>query len=433
MKKFIKIESKGLIDPRAFTLVGGSTKRDDSSKIGFFGSGLKYSLAFLLRNKIEFKVYADYNEIIFAKHQEQFRDKVFDVISVNGKISDLTTDMGIDWENWFVIRELVCNAIDEGDSKVSIVTEQECIPVEDKTVFYVLINDRFEEIIKNWDNYFSEKRDDVLYYDLEENKIFNNLNNCLIVYRKGIRCFFYDKQKSCFNYDLSWVDINESRVIKSDFDFRWRLRIYLQKITDKKIITHLLNTINDCWERTFNWEYGSDFSDAWVKVIGKKVLVPVENAGFWAEIMKENPERFLILPSSMCTGLKQRFTDKIRIVGDVDGTDTKGEFRVLEELSKKQNFLLNEAIEFLKKANYEIKYPVKVVEFASSNKLGQASQSTILLSCKLFDLGKKELVSTIIEEQEHLVTGYPDESRAFQNHFIMKMVSLMEDLTGSYL
>ena len=39
MKKYIKIESKGIIDPQAFILLGASTKRADDSKIGFFGSG----------------------------------------------------------------------------------------------------------------------------------------------------------------------------------------------------------------------------------------------------------------------------------------------------------------------------------------------------------------------------------------------------------
>lgn len=433
MKNFIKIESKGLIDPRAFTLVGGSTKRDDSSKIGFFGSGLKYSLAFLLRNNIEFKVFADYREILFSKEKENFRDKTFDVIAVNGKVSDLTTEMGMDWEHWFVLREIYCNAIDEGESDISIVNENHCVPIEDKTVFYILVDDKFKEIINNWGNYFSEKREDILYYDLDENKIFNPLNNSLIIYRKGIRCFYSDKQKSVFNYDLSFAKINESRVIISEFDTKWNLRIYLQRIKDKKIIGQLLNTINENWERSFNWEYGSDYSDTWLEVLNGKSLVPYESAGFWSDIIKESPESYLILPSSMCEGLKQKFTNKIKIVGDVEGTQTNGEFRIIENLTKKQDYLLNESLEFLKNANYEIKNPIKIVEFVTIKTLGRAKDGNILLSVKLFDLGKKEIVATIIEEQEHIITGYPDETREFQNHLFNKIVSLMEDLTGKYL
>jgi len=56
MKTFLKIQSKGEIETEAFTLIGASSKRNDETKIGYFGSGLKYSIAALLRNNIDFKI-----------------------------------------------------------------------------------------------------------------------------------------------------------------------------------------------------------------------------------------------------------------------------------------------------------------------------------------------------------------------------------------
>lgn len=47
---YLKIENEGTVPVEAFTLIGASSKRDDSSKIGMFGSGNKYALAYLLRN-----------------------------------------------------------------------------------------------------------------------------------------------------------------------------------------------------------------------------------------------------------------------------------------------------------------------------------------------------------------------------------------------
>ena len=58
--KFIKITSKGEIDIRAFSLVGATSKRNDNSKIGMFGSGLKYTLSYLLNNNIDFRVFSGY-------------------------------------------------------------------------------------------------------------------------------------------------------------------------------------------------------------------------------------------------------------------------------------------------------------------------------------------------------------------------------------
>jgi hypothetical protein len=429
-KKYIKIESQGIIDPQAFTLIGASTKRLDDTKIGFFGSGLKYSISYLLRNSIDFKVFADYNEIKFECESVTFREQSFEVISVNGEKTSMTTEMGIDWEPWFIIREIYCNAIDEGEGKISIV--ENIVPEEDKTVFYIRLTKEFQEIFNDWDEYFSEGRKDLMYFDNEGSQIYSSKNK-LIVYRKGIKCFSID-QPSIFNYDMTWININESRTIKDEHDFKWTLRTYFQELNDVNIIRQLITLINNNWEKGLYWQYGSaKYSTAWLDAIGDKILIPYESAGLWNEMYTSSPYSYLTLPNDMVEGLKKAFADKIKIIGDSDGVSANGEFKQVINLNKRQQAMMNDAISFLKDCNYDIKYPVKVVEFIKKGVLGQAKDNTILLSVRLFDLGKRELVSTFIEEQEHLVTGYNDESREFQNHFINKMISLMEDLNNKYL
>lgn len=61
--KYLRISSQGEIEEKAFTLIGASSKRGDNTKIGYFGSGLKYSIAWLLRNKIDFKIFSGYRPI----------------------------------------------------------------------------------------------------------------------------------------------------------------------------------------------------------------------------------------------------------------------------------------------------------------------------------------------------------------------------------
>lgn len=434
MTKFIKIESKGIIDTQAFSLLGASSKREDKTKIGFFGSGLKYSIAYMLRSNIAFRAFADYKEIKFTTMPIPFRDKSFDVILIDGKETSMTTEMGMDWESWFSIREIYCNALDEGESHITIVKESECLPIEDKTVFYIQATKEFQDIVDNWDLYFSENRQDLLYSDTEMNQLYTG-GDKLIVYRKGIRCLYSKEEKTIFNYDLSWVQINESRTIKNEWDFKYNLKGFLQKITNPKIIAHILNTINGRWEKALNWDIAAHlYSEAWLKVIGMKTLVPFENSGFWQDTIKEiGANEFIILPTNMVTGLKDRFTDAIHVIGDVDGVKGDGGFKAVLKLDKKQEYLLSESNKFLEEAGYEIKYPIKVVDFIAKDKLGQAKDGTILLSSKLFDKGRKDIVECIIEEQEHLVTGYNDESRAFQTHFIRKYVSELESKINKYL
>ena len=432
-KKFIKVENDGIIDSEAFNMIGASTKRDDSTKIGFFGSGLKYSIAYLLRNKIKFKVYADYREITFETKVSTLRGQSFDVIYINGEKTSMTTEMGIDWKAWFAIREIYCNAIDEGGAKISIVKAKNVVPIEDKTVFYIQIDEEFQKLIDEWMYYFSEERKDCLWSDDDNNKIFSGSQN-LIVYRKGIRVLSYDDCKCIFNYDIDKVAINESRVISDEYSFKWELKKMLQKNSDLGIITTIYNRILGSWEKDLYWNYNHEFfHENWLKPIEDKTLVPYENAGYWSEELKAAPTMFVILPHSLIEGLKARFNDAVKIIGEVGEIKNMGEFKIVESLNKKQELLLNDSIKWLEANNYIVKYPISIVDFFKKNRLGQAKDGNILLSEKLFDMGKKNIVATIIEEQEHLETGFADESREFQNHFINKYISAMEDKSNLYL
>jgi len=429
--KFIKIESKGNIDPQAFVLLGASTKRDDESKIGFFGSGLKYSIAYLLRNNIEFKVFSEYQEIKFTTNTANFRDKSFSVIVIDGKETSMTTEMGIDWEAWYILREIYCNALDEGSANISIVDREECVPVEDKTVFYIAITTELKDVIANWELYFSTNRSDLFAYT--DDIHFYTGGEDLLIYRRGVRCHYGKQLKAIFHYDISWVNINESRVIKDDFDFRWKLALSLKSIEDKKVISKILRSIIGTYEAELFWDSAINyFSNEWLSCVNGKILVPYDNAGFWSEEIKLNPSSYMILPNSLVRGLKGRFEDDIKVIGEGDGVKM-GNMKMLTELSPKQQALLDDSKEFLKNAGYVIEHDIVVVRFAKADRLGLASENKIMLSDKIFDLGRKEIVATIIEENEHLITGYSDETRAFQNHFIMKYIGELENKTGKYL
>jgi hypothetical protein len=94
---WLLIENKGEIDLNALILMGGSTKREDGTKVGFFGSGNKYAIALMLRKGIKFRMFSGNNEIIINTKHVPFRDKSFQQILINGQETSLTTDMGPQW------------------------------------------------------------------------------------------------------------------------------------------------------------------------------------------------------------------------------------------------------------------------------------------------------------------------------------------------
>jgi len=433
--KIIKITSKGEIDERAFSLLGASSKRDDNTKIGMFGSGLKYSLAYLLRKEIKFKVFSGYREVKFTTEEEIFRDKSFNRIYVNGKETSLTTDMGMDWQHWFVMREIYCNALDESEGSITIEeinSFEDIAPIEDFTSFFISVDEDFNTIINNWDDYFSEKRKDLIFHDEEFNQIYAGGEKVLI-YRKGIRCHSNESTKALFHYDMSWIEINESRIIADDYEFRYNLVKFLKTIKDEKVVHRILYNVNDYWEKYLFWDCSWSFNDSWKNVIGDKYLIPYETAGLWDEEMKLLKGGYVVLPNSMIKSLKITFGTDIKVIGENGVNDSKGDKKVIEILDKKQSFMIKEATTFLKEAGFDIKYPIKIVKFHNPNVLGQADDSIIYLSEKLFNMGKRKLAAVIIEENEHNSTGWGDETREFQSHFIDLYLSSLEDKVGIYL
>lgn len=428
--KYIKIQSKGIIDPQAFSLIGASSKRDDKTKIGFFGSGLKYSLAYLLRNKIEFKVFSDFKEHCFTTETAPFREKEFDVIVVDGEKTSLTTQMGMDWEPWFIVREIYCNALDEGDSKISR-SSKEPKPIQDSTVFY-LNEEPFKEIVDNWGAYFSEGRDDnELLYNKDGLKIYTG-GPAQIIYRKGIRVHHIEVP-CVFHYDIDNIKINESRTIKDEFSFKYDLVQMIGKIDESHVITTLLMTINDnnTMEESLYWEYVTSYNESWLTAINGKTLVPSENAGFWSDVIAEFPNDYLILPQKMVVSLKKYFSELVKVIGEETGSDS-GDTRPVQK-NKRMEGMLGQSLQFLKEVGYKVDYPIEIVSFQRNETLGQAVNDKILLSTKVFDKGLKLLTRAIIEENEHHLSGFGDKTREFQNHIFERWVSTMEEKVNQYL
>src|SRR5687767_6513942 len=118
--KYLKIQNNGELDIRLVALMGGTTKANDRYKIGQFGTGLKYTLAFLFRNNLEFKIFCGEQEVSIHTEVEDIRGEKFEIICINGQRTSITTKMGEDWKPWMIIRELWCNALDEGGAEKEI-------------------------------------------------------------------------------------------------------------------------------------------------------------------------------------------------------------------------------------------------------------------------------------------------------------------------
>lgn len=209
MGKFLVIENAGLLNEIDITSLGLSSKRGESDKIGQFGSGWKYALAWLVRNNINLKIFSGNNEIKIDTETILHKDSPVSFITVNGRKTDITTGFGeIDWEPWMALRELISNAMDEGEFKLSTMDG----PFRDpnKTTINLEMNEEITKIMVNYHHYFCFDR--IPSYENMVGKVFIKTEESnMSVYRKGIRC--YDSSNKTFiDIDFNHISINESRL-----------------------------------------------------------------------------------------------------------------------------------------------------------------------------------------------------------------------------
>ena len=101
------------IDLRAVTTMGVHVKPTNDSPIGYFGTGLKYAIATLLRNGHQIDIWANGQRNYFSTHDEEIRGTTFKLIYLNGERLGFTTNLGKNWELWQAYRELESNVRDE--------------------------------------------------------------------------------------------------------------------------------------------------------------------------------------------------------------------------------------------------------------------------------------------------------------------------------
>ena len=420
-KCYVCFENKGEVPINAFKLLGASSKRNDSSKIGYFGTGLKYAIAVMLKQGIEFKVFSGEKEVKISTRKTKFIDENIDVMTVNGEKTSITLDAGIDWEPWFAIREIYSNTMDENGS---MAVNQ---PLEAKAghtrIFIDAEADALKDIFEHWNAYFAQNRP-VRFKNLS-GSIMDKLPAFpeFVVFRKGIRVYS-NRRHSILDYDLNSLDINESRVAMYSWQVTERCSEMLAASdvdTIKKFLTLFKNPARNEyteWQDSF-WDMTATytFSEAWLEALEEKRLVPANFAGHY-----DITETTLVLPDKLIDKLKARFGDAINTVGD-----NKDKFTIINNVDKQS---LQKMLDVFEVAGFEWGVDkIDIVIFNDKDILGQAKDGRVLLSKNLFTpLYRHKVAPTLLEEIAHAQTGFSDCTRNMQDFLFSTITNLAKEL-----
>jgi len=385
----VYIQNSGVLDAVAIATFGVNAK-DSDNPIGYFGTGLKYAIAVLLREGHEIVIQAGDDRWVFSTKKSIVREKEFDVVYMNDTQLGFTTDLGKNWEMWQAFRELYCNALDEPQH---LITDAEVHHTNGATTITVTGN-AFHDCYLNRGNVVLESEPEHRneYCDI-------HLGRSDFIYYKGVR--IYDGFNTGeFTYNIhKGVDISEDRTALYNFQLTRRASTAVITCTDKQLITKILMA-----ERgTFEHEQ-LDYSC----------------------VMCDPTEEFL----AVAEGLRMEAGVNTSILS-ILARHKRLPRPKRTPLTDVQEVMLKRAISFCSRIGYPVDvFPIVTTGELKGGMLGLAEEKTIYLSPDTYGYGTKYLAATLIEEYLHLHTGFGDMTRDLQNHLFNDIVSLGERLIG---
>lgn len=434
--KYISFINDGEIESACFQLLGASTKREDDSKIGFFGSGLKYAVAFLVRNDIPFRFYSGLKEIEVTTKEVILRNQSFKQILIDNETTSITTEWGINWFHWQVYRELCANVYDE-DGTIDDTSSPEGI--EGKTCLYVQ-HSAFKKYYTHPENYFRPE-----LVTKGEEVLVKNKPSKLIVFKKGMRVVedndeCESQDKSLFDYQLS-VPLSEERLANKSYIDSHLVDYLMHSATDElchKVISVLLDTGKIHYEHKM-LHYAGVSSWRRAHANGWKEALEASGATIFPETEEDRMTQTYGIQG--CKTRKYKFINgqiyNLFLRSFPTGSCFIQENPNVYELVENTNISLVKKLDglaFIARSFIpSFDYPVKIVKFRDAQTMGLADRENgiICISYNIFNNSDEYILSTIVEEYIHLYEQAEDATRKFQDASCNLIAKLLMQLTTS--
>ena len=357
----VHIGNPGLIDPKAFSIFGLHAKLGDSP-IGFFGTGLKYAIAILLREGRELTIHSGEQKLQFHAKEINFRGKIRQQVFCNDTELPFTTEVGKNWKLWQAYRELVSNALDEGGG----VDWQPEDPTEPYTRVEVELGD-----IKHEEVFIDPELKP--FYEDEYVAVYPQPST--FVFIRGIRAETCHYARHTYNFKRA--QYSEDRQFLYGFERNEGLASYWATVRGEGEIEYILNPPEDSLERQASFCSVPSLSPELQKAI------------------EDNWATQRAIHASLISAYKRLYN--------------KDFSPKAVTLTTKERHRLHALLNEIESFGYPIRqYKVQVAEFLGKNVRGAAihkKQEIWILRSALFT---KDAVVILFEEFVHLKTELPD-------------------------
>jgi len=311
MARYTIFETDGEFDLEAITTFGMNAKPNSNNPIGFFGTGLKYALATLMRYGASVTLYCNNDKYSFFVDQVDFRGKTFQKLAYRkdnaflklfGQHHELpyTTELGKNWELWMAFRELYSNTLDEEGVCYTADLDYDPEVKSGGTIFLIDLPD-FAEIANNYADIFIGK-DAERVVGVNSKKVEILPYSSKFLYYKGMRAHDFPKEKrSLFTYSIKeQLELTEDRTIKSMYEVKNAVQEAICQSTNTEMIEKVLMAPDSAWEHDLDFRWSFDASEEFKTAVRKHR----SNPGF-------NPSGLVYYSSYLAPAKKELITDAI--------------------------------------------------------------------------------------------------------------------------
>ncbi len=270
----IVFSTPGLIDLRSFTIMGMSAKPNSENPIGYFGTGLKYAMAVMVRLGAEPRVWIGKDQHVFVRKQINFRGAEFSQLGLRSLRWGLarwrtttlpfTTEHGKNWKAWMAFRELEANTRDEGGETLAYPGRASDVNGIEGRTLIAIEHPEFAQAHAGMDEIFLDGGMQVG----DGVQILTNRASQNIYYR-GLNV--YKTRKPCINtYNvLDHLELTEDRTLKYEFMAQGAIGREVAKSQDEDMIERFVSARDEHWESGI---VAGDYvqpSDAFLRVMAR--------------------------------------------------------------------------------------------------------------------------------------------------------------------
>lgn len=396
MTSSIFFSNPGHMDILAATTLGVNAKTNDSP-IGYFGTGLKYAIATLLRNGHVIRISIGKTLHTFSASPMESRGTTFEIVEmmINGKerrTLGFTTALGKNWGIREAYREIYSNMLDEGGEFTTSHRGEGFTTIE-------VQGKEFSE--------FHPKRDDastgiILPTNLTDKLVYKN--EAVEIYDHPGEQFYYKgfatlkiNTLQTYNY-LDGMQLTEDRTVDI-----WSVRARVMQLAcyhelPTSVMEKLLLAPSNCFENSLNFSYefpapsNLEAMESLVQQYGELVNPSARKRLF--ELGRKNKKNFKVVPGN--------------------------------DLTPDERDVVESCVLLLYEHGLKMVWSLEIVEDLPDDQWGHWDRADRKIRIvRRILASRRQFLCTLLEEVFHARSDAQDFTREFQNYFLTSVAALL--------